>query len=78
MLILGCMIIIFTDIRVHDQRSLETTALDYWLKVTTMGCYHTKRPMQLQPYSDILCSLSEFIAFPIHTSEFSVLAAADI
>jgi hypothetical protein len=31
----------------------------YFLLVTLMGWYRTKRPMQLQPFSDLLCSPSE-------------------
>jgi hypothetical protein len=36
------------------------------LLVTVMGWYRTKHPMLLQPFSDLLCSSSDFRSFPIH------------
>jgi hypothetical protein len=58
----------------------EYTQIPSWcrtLLVTVTGWYRTKRPMQLQPFSDLLCSVSEFQAVPIYTPEFPVLIAAE-
>jgi hypothetical protein len=51
--------------------------LRYGILVMGTGWFHTKHLMQLQPFSDLLCSLSEFKSFPIHSPELYALVASD-
>jgi hypothetical protein len=52
----------------------STEVPDYRLLLT--GWYHTKCPMQLQQFTDLLCSTSELKSFTIHLPEFSAPVAA--
>jgi hypothetical protein len=57
----------------HENRSSGSEM--YWLLITFTGWYRAKRPMQLRPFSDALCSPSEFWSFPIHPPEFYATVA---
>jgi hypothetical protein len=46
-----------------------------WLLVTLKD--RTNRPMQLRPFTDLLCLPFEFESFPIYPLEFSALDAAE-
>jgi hypothetical protein len=69
-----CIIIIIIDIVVIMALAFLANRR-IWL-LTIMGWWY-KFPMQLQPFSDVLCSPYQFQSFPIHLPEFSALIAAD-
>jgi hypothetical protein len=60
-----------------SSRKVYCLKVNYWLLVTIMRWYRTKHPMQLQQFSDLLWSPSEFQSFPIHPPQFPALVAAD-
>lgn len=47
------------------------------LLVTTTGWYDTRRPMLLQPFSDLLCTPFELQSFLIRPPEFCAVVAAE-